>query len=150
MDSFSKDGNSKLLKWVLLFIGVHSITLGLFIYFFTGTFYHLFFAVPVENVFFVRQSGIFLFLAGLFYLFPLLDLKKYHRLIAVVFISKVAAVFFLLTNARYTPAPNMIYLATVGDAGMAVALLLLYMRGAAELFRGAEERGPAEWIKTES
>jgi hypothetical protein len=137
-------------RWVLLLIGVHSIALGLFIYFCTDFFYHLFFATRVENAFFVRQSGIFLFLAGLFYLFPLLNLKRYHLLIGMVFISKVVAVYFLLANARYTPAPKMIYLATAGDASMALALLVLFVRNTAEILRGADKESPAESIEAES
>jgi hypothetical protein len=113
-------------KGILLFVGLHSITLGTVIYFFTDFFYKIFFGVQVENLFFVRQSGIFLFLAGLFYLFPLLDVGKFHQLVLVVFVSKVMAVIFLLTNARYTPSPAMINLAAMGDATMAMALMAIY------------------------
>lgn len=113
-------------KGIIFFVGLHSITLGTVIYFFTDFFYKTFFGVQVENLFFVRQSGIFLFLAGLFYLFPLLDVGKFHQLVLVVFVSKVLAVIFLLTNARYTPSPTMINLAAMGDATMAMALLATY------------------------
>jgi hypothetical protein len=115
-----------LLKCAVLLVGVHSITLGIFIYWFTATFYRLFFHVDVENIFFVRQSGIFLFLAGLFYLFPLFDIHKFNRIILLVVISKVSAVIFLITNAKETMTPIMIYLAAAGDATMAIALAAVY------------------------
>jgi hypothetical protein len=116
----------RLFKGITLFVGLHSISLGTFLYFFTDFFYKTFFCAEVENFFFVRQSGIFLVLAGLVYLFPLLDVAKFHRLILVVIISKIAAVIFLLTNARYTPVPAMINLAALGDAAMATGLIVVY------------------------
>lgn len=125
------DKNSKELFWavvVVFFVGIHSILLGLTIYFFTDFFYKTFFAVNVENLFFVRQSGIFLFLAGLFYLYPLLDLKNLYNLILLVIVSKVVAVMFLISNAGYTTAPLMIYLAAVFDGLMGVTLTVAYHR----------------------
>jgi len=65
-------------------------------------------------------------LAGLFYLFPLLDVGKFHQLVLVVFVSKVLAVIFLLTNASYTPSPAMINVAALFDATMAMALMATY------------------------
>jgi hypothetical protein len=106
--------NTKDLFWpglLLFLVGMHSILLGLIVYFFTDFFYRVFFASSVENIFFVRQSGIFLFLAGLFYLYPLINLKKFHNIIFLVIFSKLTAVYFLLTNAKFTYAPFMIYLA---------------------------------------
>ena len=119
-----KKENVKLLQIILTCVGIHSIALGLFLYFFTDLFYTFFFGQPVENIFFVRQSGIFLILAGLFYSFPLLDINKYYQLIWVVIISKISAVLFLITNAHHTPKPAMILLATAGDASMAVLLII--------------------------
>ena len=72
---------------ILFLVGMHSILLGLIIYFFTDFFYNFFFNSNVENVFFVRQSGIFLFLAGLFYLYPLINFKKFHTVIFLVIFS---------------------------------------------------------------
>ena len=126
MGSPSNSHSVLFFKGIIFFVGLHSIALGTVIYFFTDFFYKTFFGVQVENLFFVRQSGIFLFLAGLFYLFPLLDVDKFHRLVLVVFVSKVLAVIFLLTNARYTPSPAMINLAAMGDATMAMALMATY------------------------
>ena len=125
------DNNSRNLFWaalILSLIGMHSILLGLIIYYFTDFFYRTFFAASIENIFFVRQSGIFLFLAGLFYLYPLLSLKKFYSLILLVILSKIVAVFFLFTNAKFTAAPEMIYLAAFFDGLMALVLTVVYFR----------------------
>jgi hypothetical protein len=123
--------SSKDLFWPALavfFVGMHSILLGLIIYFFTDFFYGLFFATKVENLFFVRQSGTFLFLAGLFYLYPLINLRYLYNLLLLVIVSKVVAVVFLISNAAYTAAPLMIYLAAFFDGLMAVVLVVVYFR----------------------
>ncbi|MFC1826764.1 hypothetical protein ACFLZQ_02395 [Thermodesulfobacteriota bacterium] len=125
------DNKSKDLFWaafVLFLVGIHSILLGVIIYFYTDFFYKVFFASSVENLFFVRQSGIFLFLAGFFYLYPLLNLKNLYNMILLVIFSKVVAVFFLITNAGYTSAPLMIYLGSFIDGLMALVLVTVYFR----------------------
>jgi len=122
--------NSKKLQlapWLIFLIGMHSIFLGIFIYFFTDIFYQMFFAASVENPFFVRQSGVFLFLAGFFYLFPLLNLKVHYNLILVVIFSKAVAVLFLVSNAYYTQSPIKIYIAAFFDGLMGVLLLFTYV-----------------------
>ena len=113
---------------LLFLVGMHSILLGLIVYFFTDFFYRVFFASSVENIFFVRQSGIFLFLAGLFYLYPLINLKKFHNIIFLVIFSKLTAVYFLVANAKFTVAPFMIYLAAFFDGLMALLLIGVYFR----------------------
>ena len=125
------DKNSKDLfgaALVVFFVGMHSILLGLIIYFFTGFFYKIIFAATVENLFFVRQSGVFLFLAGFFYLYPLLNLSNLYNLILVIIFSKIVAVIFLISNAGYTAAPVMIYLAAFFDGLMALVLAKVYFR----------------------
>jgi len=128
----SKPGEKpKNLFWpafVLFLVGLHSILLGVIIYFYTDFFYQTFFAASVENLFFVRQSGIFLFLAGFFYLYPLLNLRSLYNMILLVIFSKIIAVIFLITNAGYTSAPLMIYLASFFDGLMAVVLVSIYFR----------------------
>lgn len=114
-----------ILRITLLFVGVHSILLGCSIYFFTAPFYQLFFSVEPDNIFFIKQSGLFLFLIGLFYLVPVIDLPRYQIIIYLVILSKIAAVIFLVRNAYLTPSPTMIYLAAVGDGIMATALTSL-------------------------
>ena len=136
-------GGDRLGFWLVFLVGMHSITLGLVIYFFTDFFYRLFFAAPVENIFFVRQSGVFLFLAGLFYLYPLVDLKKFYNVILLVIVSKLTAVYFLVANAKYTLSPPMIYLAASFDGLMAIGLIISY-RNFIRGFSQIEERIPGE------
>lgn len=113
-------------KLILFLVGIHSILLGLFIYFFTDVFYKIFFDVTVENIFFVRQSGVFLFLAGVFYLYPLINLKNLYHMILLVVFSKIVAVIFLISNAPLTKSQVMIYLAAFFDGLMAVVLVGAY------------------------
>ena len=131
--------------FVLFLVGMHSILLGVIIYFYTDFFYQTFFATSVENLFFVRQSGIFLFLAGFFYLYPLLNLKNLYNMILLVIFSKVVAVFFLITNAGYTSAPLMIYLASFFDGLMAVVLVSIYFRLKQAVYLAkSRSKGPEE------
>ena len=117
----------QLARWLIFLIGMHSIFLGLFIYFFTDIFYRQFFGASVENLFFVRQSGVFLFLAGFFYLYPLVNLKIHYNLILLVIFSKVIAVYFLIANSKFTLSPLMIYLAAFFDGLMALLLVYTYI-----------------------
>jgi len=131
MSNSGPDTNSKNLFWaalILSLVGIHSILLGLSIYFFTEIFYKVFFAAKIENFFFVRQSGIFLFLIGLFYLYPLFNLKNLYSLILLVIFSKTVAVLFLITNAQLTTAPAMIYLAAFFDGLMGAVLTVVYVQ----------------------
>ena len=116
---------SVLLRVTLFLVGLHRIILGGTIYFFTSPFYQLFFSVDPDNFFFIKQSGVFLFLAGFFYLIPAKDIKRYKLLVAFVVFSKITAVAFLIGNAHLTPSPPMVYLAALGDGLMATALSLL-------------------------
>ena len=110
----------------VLFVTVHSFLLGFFIYFFPGNFYRLFFAHTVENIFFVRQAGLFLMLSALFYLYPLLDFLNNRKIIPLIILSKTFAVIFLLTNAGQIPVPLMAFLAALGDGTMALILGFYY------------------------
>jgi len=114
------------LQLTVLFVTVHSFMLGFFIYFFPDRFYQLFFFHQVENIFFVRQSGLFLILSAFFYSYPLFNFQNNRKIIPVIIISKCLAVIFLLTNARYTLSPPMIILAALGDGTMALALGAFY------------------------
>jgi hypothetical protein len=117
----------KLAPWLIFFVGLHSIFLGIFIYFFTDYFYQEFFSATIENIFFVRQSGVFLFIAGFFYLFPLIDLKNNYNFILLVIFSKVVAVIFLISNAQFTMSPSMIYMAAFFDGVMGLLLVYIYV-----------------------
>ena len=122
----------------VLLVGMHSLALGLFIFFFTGFFYSLFFGVDVVNFFFVKQAGLFLFCLGLFYLAPLADLNSKHRLVDIIIITKLLAVVFLLRNMWLVPRPMAILLAAVCDAVMAT-LLIYFSRSAGLLLKKTEK-----------
>ena len=83
----------------------------------------------LENPFFVRQSGTFLFLAGLFYLYPLLNLKKLPQpSFYSLYSPRLWQYTFLIANAPYTTAQVMIYLAAFFDGLMAIVLVGVYFR----------------------
>ena len=114
------------LALLVFLVGIHSLLLGVFIFCFTEPFYRFFFHAEIDNFFYIRQSGLFLVCLGFFYLSPLLNLAEKHRLITVVILTKVLAVLFLVTHARYVPWPPMVYLAAAADGGMAALLLASY------------------------
>lgn len=116
----------KLFMVTLLIIGVHSLSLGGLVFFMTEPFYEFFFSSEVENLFFIKQAGLFLILMGLFCLVPLTHIEKLSRVAIVTIITKVCAVVFLFTNANYSPSPFMMYLAGCGDGVMAIALFITY------------------------
>jgi hypothetical protein len=118
----------KILALLVMLVALHSLLLGIFIYFFTDLFYQLFFHTRVENIFYVRQAGLFLFCLGLFYVSILSNIKQRHPLITVLIATKFLAVVFLISNARFTSVPTMILLAAVGDGSMALLLALLYRK----------------------
>lgn len=107
-----------------LLVSLHSILLGLFIYFFTESFYEFFFASQPENVFFVRQSGVFLFCLGVYYFLPLLDFQQLYPMVHFTIFTKIVAVLFLVTNANLSLSPNSIYMAALGDGLMATCLII--------------------------
>ena len=112
----------------ILLVGLHSMLIGIFIFFFTELFYRLFFQAEIQNFFFVRQAGLFLFCLGLFNLAILKDLQRYHYFVKVIIATKMFATLFLISNAHLATFPTIIYLAAVGDGLMAVLLLFIYQR----------------------
>lgn len=123
----SRSGSLSFLYICILFVGLHSVFLGLFIYFFTDIFYKLFFSTQPENVFFVRQSGVFLFCLGSYYLMPFINFQKLHNTVVFTIFTKVVAVLFLVFNAHLSLSPTAIYLAAAGDASMALILLVAFL-----------------------
>ncbi len=114
---------TKRLGLCVFLVGLHSLTLGAFIFFFTDAFYTFFFGVAVDNPFLVKQAGLFLFCLGMFYLVPLTDLQNKHRLVDLIILTKVLAVLFLVTSAKLVALPGPIFLAAAGDAIMGSLLL---------------------------
>ena len=108
----------------VLLVGLHSIFLGLFIYLFTDIFYELFFSAKVGNIFFIRQSGVFLFCLGAYYLLPLIDFKQLYNMVQFTVFTKIVAVLFLTTNAKLMLSTNAIYMAAFADGIMATVLVI--------------------------
>jgi hypothetical protein len=116
------------LSGLVLLIGLHSLFLGIFIFFFTELFYDLFFSAEIENFFFVRQAGLFLFCLGLFNLAILRDMKKYYYFVKVIIATKALAFLFLVSHAHLAAWSPIIFAAAVGDGLMALALIFFYRR----------------------
>lgn len=111
------------LSFSLTVTAVHSLLLGIYIFFQTEKFYKFFFGVAVENLFFVKQAGLFLFCMGLFYSVPLLHLKSHKNTINIIIMSKILAVVFLLSNFSLVPKTATILIAALIDTLLAVALI---------------------------
>lgn len=118
----------KPLFWSVLLIGLHSMTIGIFIFFFTETFYKIFFLAEIENFFFVRQAGLFLFCLGFFNVAVLSDLEKNIFFVKVIIATKCLAFLFLVFQAHLSVHPFIIYVASLGDGAMAVLLMVLLRR----------------------
>jgi len=116
------------LSVLVLLIGLHSLFLGIFIFFFTELFYDLFFSAEIENFFFVLQAGLFLFCLGLFNLAILRDMKRYYYFVKVIIATKALAFLFLVSHAHLAAWPPIIFAAAVGDGLMALALIFFYRR----------------------
>jgi hypothetical protein len=120
------------LSLCIFLVGLHSLALGSFIFFFTELFYRLFFGVKIENFFFVKQSGLFLFCIGLFYFAPLEDLRKSRNHVIAMIATKIMAVLFLVFNSWLVARPEMTLMAAGVDGIMAI--LLIFFSRAAGLF----------------
>jgi hypothetical protein len=116
------------LSVLVLLIGLHSLFLGIFIFFFTELFYALFFSAEIENFFFVRQAGLFLFCLGLFTLAIVVEMKRYYYFVKVIIVVKSLAFLFLVSHAHLAVWPPIIYAAAVGDGLMALLLIFFYRR----------------------
>jgi hypothetical protein len=113
---------------LVLLTGLHSLFLGIFIFFFTELFYDLFFLAEIDNFFFVRQAGLFLFCLGLFNLAILKDMKRYYYFVKVIIATKALAFFFLISHAHLAAWPPIIFAAAIGDGLMALVLIFFYRR----------------------
>jgi len=116
------------LSVLVLLIGLHSLFLGIFIFFFTELFYDLFFSAEIENFFFVRQAGLFLFCLGLFNLAIIVKMKRYYYFVKVIIATKSLAFLFLVSHAHLAAWPPIIFAAAIGDGLMALVLIFFYRR----------------------
>jgi len=128
-DMRSAPGSLQRLSLCVFLVGMHSLALGAFIFFFTELFYRIFFGVEIVNFFFVRQSGLFLFCIGLFYLAPLVNLKRSRNQVVAMIATKIMAVLFLVSNSWLVARPEMTLLAAGVDCIMAI-LLIFFSRHA--------------------
>lgn len=110
------------LSFSLIITSLHSLLLGSYIFLQTEQFYQFFFGESVNNLFFVKQAGLFLFCMGLFYLTPLINLKAHHRVIYIIILTKILAVIFMLSNFSLVPRATTIFIAALGDTLFAVVL----------------------------
>ena len=116
------------LSVLVLLIGLHSLFLGIFIFFFTELFYDLFFLAEIDNFFFVRQAGLFLFCLGLFNLAIIVKMKSHYYFVKVIIATKALAFLFLVSHAHLAAWPPIIFAAAVGDGIMALVLIFFYRR----------------------
>ena len=116
------------LSVLVLLIGLHSLFLGIFIFFFTELFYDLFFSAEIENFFFVRQAGLFLFCLGLFNLAIIVKMKSHYYFVKVIIATKALAFLFLVSHAHLAAWPPIIFAAAIGDGLMALVLNFFYRR----------------------
>ena len=130
------------LSLCIFLVGLHSLALGSFIFFFTEYFYQLFFGVKIENFFFVKQSGLFLFCIGLFYFAPLEDLRRSRNHVIAMIGTKIMAVLFLVSNSWLVARPEMTLLAAGIDGIMAI--LLIIFGHAAGLLRSSKTSRQAQ------
>jgi hypothetical protein len=116
------------LSILVLLIGLHSLFLGIFIFFFTELFYRLFFSANIENFFYVRQAGLFLFCLGLFNLAIIVKMKSHYYFVKVIIATKALAFLFLVSHAHMAAWPPIIFAAAFGDGIMALVLIFFYRR----------------------
>ncbi len=125
---YSAPKEIKQLSIGVFLVGSHSLVLGFFIFFFTEAFYQLFLSAEIENFFFVRQAGLFLFCLGLFNLAILKDITRHQYFVKVIITTKVLAFLFLVTHSHLAAWPPILYAAALGDGGMALLLAFFYQR----------------------
>jgi vacuolar-type H+-ATPase subunit I/STV1 len=116
--------NDRWLRWLILFIGIHSCFLG-FVMLFVPRFVIgiLGFSTSVP-LFFPSQCGVFLLILGFCYLRALVE----PSFIWTILVSKTFAVGFLLVHVVFLSAPPITWAAAAGDAGMLGATLFLLHR----------------------
>ncbi len=110
---------------LILIIGIHSCLLGTLMLFAPGFMNRVFGFSPGIPIFFPSQSGIFLLILGVLYLYALWD----PSLVKTILISKAMAVPFLVVHVAFLGAPPSIWAAAAGDATMLVLLsVALFLR----------------------
>lgn len=101
-------------------VGIHSCILGLFMLL-TPRLVLRVFGFPEQSLFFPSQSGIFLLILGICYLWALVR----PAFVDVILFSKALAVAFLVIHVGLLGAPPILWAAAGGDAGMLVAVAII-------------------------
>ena len=112
----------KALRLALGIASLHSVVLGLTVYLLARPFLSLFGFETQGDLFYPKQSGVFLLALGLGYGLAARDPLRHPGLVALTIVSKTLAVVFLLSEAILFQAPGFILAAAVVDATFAVAI----------------------------
>lgn len=110
----------RLVPLLITLIGLHSLALGLLMLTLPRLMLGLLGFTGTIPIFYPSQSGIFLLILGVCYLWALAE----PAFVKVILFSKAAAVAFLLVHVAFLHAPPIIWAAAAGDGGMLVALWL--------------------------
>ncbi len=116
--------NDKLLRLLILLVGIHSFILGVAMLFATRFMVATLGFATSTPPFFPSQSGIFMLILGLFYLYALVE----PSFVWTIIVSKAFAVMFLFVHVIFLAAPPIIWAAGAGDATMLIAVALMLRR----------------------
>lgn len=113
-----------LMRLLILLIGIHSCALGVVMLFAPRFMLQLFGFPEGVPAFFPSQSGVFLLIFGICYLFAMAE----PELVKIIVISKAFAVVFLFIHAAFLMAPPAIWAAAFGDTAMLAAMCAALLR----------------------
>lgn len=111
--------------WLILMIAVHSVTVGVFLLFFTRWGVAFGGWQDLHLTFFARQAGVFHFVVAIGYL---LEYFRY-RDVTFLLLTKIIAVLFLVSMMMVEPVPWALPLSALGD-GLMVPLVYFVHRSA--------------------
>lgn len=129
----TRNNHDLLVKGLIALIGLHSVVLGILMLFAPLIMMRVLGFPQVTPIFFPSQTGIFLLILGICYLFALTE----PAFVKVILMSKAFAVPFLFVHAAFLSATPSIWAAGAGDAAMLVALSAALWRQRAGGGRGA-------------
>lgn len=120
----TRHGEERLLRWLILIVGVHSCVLGAAMLLAPGYVLSMLGYAPAGPLFFPSQSGIFLVILGVCYLRALVE----PSFVWTIVVSKGLAIAFLLTHLVFLSAPPIIWAAAAIDGAFFVATVILVRR----------------------
>ncbi|MBI3091525.1 MAG: hypothetical protein HYY96_12740 [Candidatus Tectomicrobia bacterium] len=130
-------------RLVMGLVSLHSLVLGLLLYFFTAPVLQAFGFQQGPSLFYPRQSGVFLFILGIAYLLPAVDLRRFRAFAWFTVVSKLCAVLFLYGEVLVFRASRIVLLAGIGDTLMGLVILLLCLQTRGEWQASATSCGEA-------